>query len=136
MCGHLFCWPCLHRWLETRPHNPGCPVCKAVIDKEKVVPLYGRGGNRTDPREKLPPRPQAQRQERHQNDGVWGNNPFGMQGFHLTFGLPFHFGLMAEVGGQGQEQEPNPQQQQERFLSQVFTVIGILFIFWVVIQTG
>ena len=18
MCGHLFCWPCLHQWLETR----------------------------------------------------------------------------------------------------------------------
>jgi len=18
MCGHLFCWPCIHQWLETR----------------------------------------------------------------------------------------------------------------------
>ena len=28
MCGHLFCWPCLHQWLETRPNRQICPVCK------------------------------------------------------------------------------------------------------------
>ena len=43
MCGHLFCWPCLHQWLETRPNRKICPVCKAGISKEKVIPLYGRG---------------------------------------------------------------------------------------------
>ena len=43
MCGHLFCWPCLHTWLETRPNRQICPVCKAGIGKDKVVPLYGRG---------------------------------------------------------------------------------------------
>ena len=21
LCGHLFCWPCLHQWLETRPNR-------------------------------------------------------------------------------------------------------------------
>jgi hypothetical protein len=30
MCGHLFCWPCLHQWLETRPHRQICPVCKVL----------------------------------------------------------------------------------------------------------
>ena len=43
LCGHLFCWPCLHQWLETRPNRQICPVCKAGISKEKVIPLYGRG---------------------------------------------------------------------------------------------
>ena len=43
LCGHLFCWPCLHQWLETRPNRKICPVCKAGISKEKVIPLYGRG---------------------------------------------------------------------------------------------
>ena len=47
MCGHLFCWPCLHTWLETRPNRQICPVCKAGIGKDKVVPLYGRGKERT-----------------------------------------------------------------------------------------
>ncbi|XP_056639051.1 E3 ubiquitin-protein ligase RNF185-like isoform X1 [Diorhabda sublineata] len=64
MCGHLFCWPCLHQWLETRPNKQVCPVCKAAISKEKVVPLYGRGSTKQeDPREKVPPRPAGQRTE-------------------------------------------------------------------------
>lgn len=51
MCGHLFCWPCLHQWLETRPSRQLCPVCKAAISKEKVIPLYGRGSTKEeDPR--------------------------------------------------------------------------------------
>lgn len=51
MCGHLFCWPCLHQWLETRPSRQLCPVCKASISKEKVIPLYGRGSSKEeDPR--------------------------------------------------------------------------------------
>ena len=33
MCGHLFCWPCLHQWLETRPQRQICPVCKAGIGR-------------------------------------------------------------------------------------------------------
>merc|ERR1719463_697613 len=58
MCGHLFCWPCLHQWLETRPNRQICPVCKAGISKDKVIPLYGRGNtDGKDPREKVPPRP-------------------------------------------------------------------------------
>lgn len=51
MCGHLFCWPCLHQWLETRPTRQLCPVCKASISKDKVIPLYGRGSSKEeDPR--------------------------------------------------------------------------------------
>lgn len=48
MCGHLYCWPCLHQWLETRPHRKLCPVCKAAISKEKVIPLYGRNSSKQD----------------------------------------------------------------------------------------
>ena len=51
VCGHLYCWPCLHQWLETRPDRQECPVCKAGISREKVVPLYGRGSQKPqDPR--------------------------------------------------------------------------------------
>lgn len=51
MCGHLFCWPCLHQWLLTRPNRKLCPVCKAAVDKDKVIPLYGRNSARQeDPR--------------------------------------------------------------------------------------
>ncbi len=68
MCGHLFCWPCLHKWIETRPNNQTCPVCKSAISKEKVIPLYGRNcTDRKDPRDKVPPRPQGQRTEATRN---------------------------------------------------------------------
>uniref|UniRef100_A0A4W2EG33 E3 ubiquitin-protein ligase RNF n=1 Tax=Bos indicus x Bos taurus TaxID=30522 RepID=A0A4W2EG33_BOBOX len=70
LCGHLFCWPCLHQWLETRPNRQVCPVCKAGISRDKVIPLYGRGSTgQQDPREKTPPRPQGQRPE-PENRGV------------------------------------------------------------------
>ena len=71
MCGHLFCWPCLHRWMETQQTRVLCPVCKASINRDKVIPLYGRGSsNDKDPRDKVPPRPQGQRQEAEQAQGV------------------------------------------------------------------
>lgn len=39
-------------------------MCKAAINKEKVIPLYGRGSkNQQDPRDKVPPRPAGQRTE-------------------------------------------------------------------------
>ena len=48
---YLVSWPCLHQWLEIRRTRQVCPVCKAAISKEKVVPLYGRGATKQeDPR--------------------------------------------------------------------------------------
>lgn len=62
-CGHLFCWPCLYRWLEPgiRPeealaswpnfYSQGervvesrrcCPVCKATCSVPTLVPIYVR----------------------------------------------------------------------------------------------
>ena len=39
------------QWLETRPNRQICPVCKAGISKDKVIPLYGRGNtDGKDPR--------------------------------------------------------------------------------------
>merc|ERR1719323_253381 len=90
MCGHLFCWPCLHQWLETRPNRQICPVCKAGISKDKVIPLYGRGNSDgKDPREKVPPRPQGQRAEPTTNNPFSGFGFGGGQpgGFHMSFGI-------------------------------------------------
>ena len=71
LCGHLFCWPCLHCWIETKPHNQTCPVCKSAISKEKVIPLYGRNStDKKDPRDKIPPRPQGQRSEPVRNVSI------------------------------------------------------------------
>ncbi|XP_044732555.1 E3 ubiquitin-protein ligase RNF185-like [Chrysoperla carnea] len=137
MCGHLFCWPCLHQWLETQPNRQLCPVCKAAISKEKVVPLYGRGSSKQeDPREKVPPRPAGQRTEPEPGTGFPG---FGFgDGFHLSFGIgafPFGFFTMFNFN------EPRPtaahrgtaQHEEELYLSKLFLYVAILFICWLLL---
>jgi len=51
LCGHLYCWPCIYKWLRVQnssldheeQENPLCPVCKAEVSQSSLVPLYGRG---------------------------------------------------------------------------------------------
>lgn len=51
LCGHLYCWPCIYKWLHLQSISSGnqdeshqkCPVCKAEISYATLVPLYGRG---------------------------------------------------------------------------------------------
>ncbi|PQM33580.1 E3 ubiquitin-protein ligase RMA1H1 [Prunus yedoensis var. nudiflora] len=52
LCGHLFCWPCIYKWLQFQSPSseyqdehkqPQCPVCKAEVNESSLVPLYGRG---------------------------------------------------------------------------------------------
>ncbi|XP_071686509.1 uncharacterized protein [Rutidosis leptorrhynchoides] len=84
LCGHLFCWPCLYKWLHIHSQSQECPVCKALIEEEKLVPLYGRGKNSTDPRSKsvpgveIPHRPAGQRPETAPPPD---RNAFGQPGF-------------------------------------------------------
>ena len=72
-CGHLFCWPCLYRWLHIHSYHKECPVCKGAIDESTITPIYGRecsaallsakglpGGSAA---ERIPPRPPARRVE-------------------------------------------------------------------------
>ncbi|KAF5728911.1 E3 ubiquitin-protein ligase RMA1H1-like [Tripterygium wilfordii] len=49
LCGHLYCWPCIYKWLHVQSaslasdEHPQCPVCKSDISHTTMVPLYGRG---------------------------------------------------------------------------------------------
>ncbi|ESP04215.1 hypothetical protein LOTGIDRAFT_204992 [Lottia gigantea] len=139
MCGHLFCWPCLHQWLETRPHRQLCPVCKAGIGKDKVIPIYGRGNpNPQDPREKLPPRPQGQRPEPETTGGFPGFG-FGDAGFQFSFGIgAFPFGIFTSSFNMS-DNRPGPpppgsaQHTEEQFLSRIFLWVAIIFIFWLIV---
>ncbi|XP_030749933.1 E3 ubiquitin-protein ligase RNF185-like [Sitophilus oryzae] len=136
LCGHLFCWPCLHQWLETRPNRQVCPVCKAAISKEKVVPLYGRGSTKQeDPRDKVPPRPAGQRTEPEPGNNFSGFG-FGDSGFHMSFGIgAFPFGFFTSTFNFG-EPRPNvathgtPMYMEEQFLSKVFLWLAMIFIAW------
>ena len=76
VCGHLYCWGCLYKWLGMHRDLSQCPVCKAGIElpggepsKAKVIPLYVNGRT-SDPRDSTPPeeipqRPPGERPESH-----------------------------------------------------------------------
>uniref|UniRef100_A0A5B7A8E4 E3 ubiquitin-protein ligase RMA n=1 Tax=Davidia involucrata TaxID=16924 RepID=A0A5B7A8E4_DAVIN len=86
LCGHLYCWPCLYRWLQLHSYSHECPVCKALIQEEKLVPIYGRGKTSLDPRSQsipgvdIPNRPAGQRPETAPAPDA---NPFDQDGFGL-----------------------------------------------------
>lgn len=85
LCGHLFCWPCLYKWLHIHSQSQECPVCKALIQEEKLVPLYGRGKTPSDPRSRsipgihIPNRPAGQRPETAPDLNHFPTNGFGFQ---------------------------------------------------------
>ncbi|CAA2973082.1 E3 ubiquitin- ligase TRIM39-like [Olea europaea subsp. europaea] len=67
-CGHLFCWPCLYRWLHHHSAAKECPVCKGEVAMKNVIPINGSGSIRreqeVDPSlNNIPLRPQALRVE-------------------------------------------------------------------------
>lgn len=109
LCGHLFCWPCLYKWLHHHSHSQECPVCKALILEEKLVPLYGRGKTSSDPRSRpvpglnIPNRPTGQRPETAPppDPNHFSHHGFGMMGASgpmasARFG---NFALSAAFGG-------------------------------------
>ncbi|XP_071720043.1 uncharacterized protein [Rutidosis leptorrhynchoides] len=66
-CGHLFCWPCLYRWLHINADVKECPICKGEMTTKTVTPIYGRGNPTRmvdqDSGLKIPHRPKAKRVE-------------------------------------------------------------------------
>lgn len=60
LCGHLYCWPCIYKWIHHQntssetpeKKTPQCPVCKSEVSQKTIVPLYGRGA--TNLEEKTP----------------------------------------------------------------------------------
>jgi len=158
LCGHLYCWPCIHQWMESQ-EVPLCPVCKAGISKEKVIPVYCRGKEATDPRlNSVPNRPQGQRPAPERPNptfdpyGPFGPRNFQNVHFSLGFGLfPAVFGFqfnfpeqMRPTGNLGHQNamRMTPVEEQQAFLSKIFMVIGlfVLFIlfrfFWICVAIG
>lgn len=101
--------------METlRRSTPSCPVCKAIISKSKLIPIYGRGSSSPkDPRQTIPDRPKAKRPPTAPNppgdqfrddsvDDVFGGGFSPMPTFQVgglsvstfpgMFGMHFHTG--------------------------------------------
>lgn len=36
LCGHIFCWYCIHKWLKERPE---CPICRLPTEPSRLVYL-------------------------------------------------------------------------------------------------
>ncbi|XP_071703003.1 uncharacterized protein [Rutidosis leptorrhynchoides] len=106
LCGHLFCWPCLYKWLHIHSHSHECPVCKALIEEQKLIPLYGRGKTQTDPRSKpvpdveIPHRPAGQRPATAPAPDPNNLPNFGLGGF-MPMGASARFGNFAVSAGFG-----------------------------------
>eukprot|EP00741_Cyanophora_paradoxa_P008440 tig00001331_g8167.t1 len=156
MCGHLFCWPCLYKWMSVG-QDRGCPVCKALIDKDKIIPLYGRGKTPSrDPRksapsapppESVPQRPQGQRTENPnpppQSHAYPSGGPQyfmgpgfgGVQVGGISFSAGFGpFGLFPSLfafnfGAQPQRPPPGSlEEQQQAFISRILLMLGTFVI--------
>ncbi|KAL2473628.1 E3 ubiquitin-protein ligase [Forsythia ovata] len=68
LCGHLYCWPCIYKWLNFQRASlasdllPQCPVCKAEVSEKTLIPLYGGGKSLSEIEQGdkiIPPRPPA-----------------------------------------------------------------------------
>ena len=123
------------RWVSRGHHE--CPVCKGDVDKDKVIPLYGRGeSSRTDKsvttgafskNNSTPSRPAGQRSEAtrdlHENDLDAGG-----YGFNLFTGNFLHSGSSVGRGGLMHEsfapEHLTPEMQQQVFLSRVLLMLG------------
>ncbi|XP_041449600.1 E3 ubiquitin-protein ligase RNF185-like [Drosophila obscura] len=140
MCGHLFCWPCLHQWLLTRPSVKLCPVCKGLVDQANVIPIYGRNDkHQVDPRKKCPPRPAGHRGEPRPARFGLGLPRFGL-GFggdiHMYFGIdisPFGFvRSLLNVGAprpMAGNRGPAPNVDQHN-LSMLFLYVALFCFLW------
>lgn len=36
LCGHIFCWTCIHKWLKERTE---CPICRAPTEPSRLIHL-------------------------------------------------------------------------------------------------
>jgi E3 ubiquitin-protein ligase RNF5 len=146
LCGHLFCWACLYEWLERGRHND-CPVCKAGVTKENVIPLYGRGKNSEDPRKKprpqssaVPPRPSGQRPSASNRPRTepftdfFGGPGFQHQGpaysFSAGFGV-FPGGFMWQSGPMPGNAENVHESAQGALLSKLLLSLGLFVLFMI-----
>lgn len=138
LCGHLYCWPCLYRWLNTGHYQ--CPVCKAGVTQENVIPLYVRGSESVDPRieragdSSVPNRPAGQRPvlPERQTQAATGQLGDAVNGVGLALGgvgfFPSLFGLQfqsfAPLEPAFRGGDLSPEEQQQAYLSRLLLMLG------------
>ena len=93
-CGHMFCWPCIYNWLESKGGKAKCPNCKNEITKNDLIPVYANDENKenTNRFKNIPKRPKAERNpnsDRENYQGGFSNFSFNFGGFFPFMGMNF-----------------------------------------------
>lgn len=122
-CGHLFCWPCLYRWIHVHSDAKECPVCKGEVTFKNVTPIYGRGKHMIEPDEdsslKIPVRPQARRVESARQ--TIPRNPFTLPVEEMIRRLGSRFDLSRDLN---HPQEPETALVTNSLLNRILTSRG------------
>ena len=128
--------------MQLKSERKRCPVCKAPVSDDKVVPLYGRGSEadaaRAESDEGIPERPQGHRllvaQVDQPQQGDAGNGGFLPQLFGVQFSQAFSLlysslspvnNVLSASDRDSVFSDPaSPEQQQQAFLSRLLLMLG------------
>ena len=124
-CGHMFCWPCIYNWLDSKGGRAKCPNCKNEITKDDLIPVYANGENKenTNRFKNIPKRPKAERNPSSDNDNDnqsffnFAFNSFGFGGFFPFMRMNFNNNNQYENNYNNNSNNTN--QRQSEFLQGV-----------------
>ncbi|XP_052175215.1 uncharacterized protein LOC127790029 [Diospyros lotus] len=129
-CGHLFCWPCLYRWLHLHSFAKECPVCKGEVTSKSITPIYGRGSNTCGIEEeqsvKVPLRPHARRVESWRQTLQRSAFSFPMETMIRRLGSRFDLTReLVQAQQQNREGAPDLPDSNNSLLNRILTSRGI-----------
>ncbi|KAM0671767.1 hypothetical protein CWI42_121020 [Ordospora colligata] len=55
LCGHLYCWGCIHAWSQSVGGCRFCPVCRSKMEIEELIPVLSVCSKKRCGR--IPPKP-------------------------------------------------------------------------------
>ena len=121
-CGHMFCWPCIYNWLDSKGGKAKCPNCKNEITKDDLIPVYSNTENKdnTNRFKNIPKRPKAERNPNSDNDDSnnqgffnFGFNSFSFGGFFPFMGMGMNFNNNNQYENNYNNSTNNNQRQSE-----------------------
>ena len=127
-CGHMFCWPCIYNWLDSKGGKAKCPNCKNEITKDDLIPVYSNTENKdnTNRFKNIPKRPKAERNPNSDNDDSnnqgffnFGFNSFSFGGFFPFMGMGMNFNNNNNQYENDYNNSTNNNQRQSEFLQGV-----------------
>ena len=140
-CGHMYCWPCIYNWLDSKGGKAKCPNCKNLITKDDLIPVYSNDENKdnTNRFKNIPKRPKAERNPNSDNDNTrngFSNFSFNFGGFFPFMGMGMNFNNQnqyesgynnANNNSQNEFLQGVPENTKQAIINLMFLMIFILF---------